>query len=336
MKQHLNKLKEHMGTLKSHKTPLLTLAVGLLLGYLVTSSGFLPNNKNVSPDKAKALASAYLATLPLESSKVNTVTEDGDVYKVELNVNGQDYTSYMTKDGRMLFQAGIDLTKTDTTATNQASAEPQPAKDLPKTDKPNVELFVMSHCPYGTQIEKGILPVVDTLGDKIDFTVKFVDYAMHGEKEVTEQLNQYCIQKDMGKKVYLSYLKCFLEDGDSARCLKSNNINANTLKGCTAKVDSEFKIMANFNDKSTWNYNFPPFNTSKEDNVKYSVQGSPTLIINGVEARSGRDSASLLASVCSAFNNQPEACNTKLESASPVPGFGSGTTDSSAPAAQCN
>ena len=29
-----------------------------------------------------------------------------------------------------------------------------------KLEKPIVEAFVMSHCPFGTQIEKGMLPVV--------------------------------------------------------------------------------------------------------------------------------------------------------------------------------
>ena len=37
----------------------------------------------------------------------------------------------------------------------------------PKKEKPEVELFVMSHCPFGTQIEKGMLPVARLLGDKI-------------------------------------------------------------------------------------------------------------------------------------------------------------------------
>ncbi|MBU3941884.1 MAG: hypothetical protein KKF74_03150, partial [Nanoarchaeota archaeon] len=49
---------------------------------------------------------------------------------------------------------------------------------MPKKDKPEVELFVMSHCPYGTQIEKGMLPVARLLGDKIDFNIRFCSYAM--------------------------------------------------------------------------------------------------------------------------------------------------------------
>jgi hypothetical protein len=41
-----------------------------------------------------------------------------------------------------------------------------------KTDKPNVDLYVMSYCPFGTQAEKGILQAANTLKWKINFNVK--------------------------------------------------------------------------------------------------------------------------------------------------------------------
>jgi len=352
MKKHIQKIKDKINTIKlpknlkftkDLKTPLLTLAIGLLLGYLVTSSGFVPNPNSINTKKAKVLVEAYLKTLPLDAYTVNTIVPEGDLLKLSLTVNGKDYTSFMTKDGKFLFPESIDLS-IDTTAdtkTTDAGNAPQKTKDLPKSDKPVVELFIMSHCPYGTQMEKGILPVADALGDSIDFNIKFVSYAMHGEKEVKEQLTQYCIEKEMGKKVLNSYLKCFLgttsgtaEEG--ATCMKSNNINTWSINACTTKVDSEFKIMANFNDKSTWNGSYPPFNIHKAENDKYGVQGSPTLVINGVEAQTSRDSVSLLTTICSAFNNQPESCKTQLDSASPTPGFGYGSTTTDSSAAQCN
>ena len=302
------------------KTLILVLVVGVLLGYLATNSDVFPNFNNVSTTKAKASAEAYLATLPLDSYEVKEVAKDGSVYRLELMVNGQPYTSYMSKDGKFLFQGGIDLTKTEESLATGATQ--QPSAELPKSAKPNIELFVMSHCPYGTQMEKGILPVIDALGNNVDFTVKFVDYAMHGKTEIDEELNQYCIQKDMGRDTYLSYLKCFLGEGKSEECLTSTGINKSALAICTAQADAEFKINENYNDKSTWKGQYPSFDTSKEDNIKYGVAGSPTLIINGVESGSGRDSASLLATVCSAFDNQPESCNITLESASPTTGFG--------------
>ncbi|MBD3366280.1 hypothetical protein GF360_02960 [candidate division WWE3 bacterium] len=205
-----------------------------------------------------------------------------------------------------------------------------------KSDKPKVELFVMSHCPYGTQMEKGIIPVVETLGDSIDFELKFVDYVMHGKEEVDEQLAQYCIQENEPEKL-LSYLSCFLEDSDSGACLNSVGVDQNTLASCIQASDEEFGITASFEDKSSWKSGrFPVFATHAEENTKYGVRGSPTLIINGAnaEARS-RDPATLLATVCSYFNEEPEACSTSLSSATPAPGFGTGTA-SSPSSASCN
>ena len=209
-----------------------------------------------------------------------------------------------------------------------------------KSDRPFVELFVMSHCPYGTQIEKGILPVLETLGDKIDFELKFCDYAMHKEKEMDEQLKQYCIQSEEPTK-FVSYLECFLEADKSDECLKENNINISKLNACVSATDARYKITESFNDKSTWrtdrngNPAFPIFNVYKEDVDKYSVGGSPTLVINGTTAKSGRDAAGLLAIICSGFNNPPEECSAELSSETPSPGFGFGTT-TNGDSASCN
>ena len=205
---------------------------------------------------------------------------------------------------------------------------------MPKKEKPEVELFVMAYCPYGTQIEKGILPVARLLGDKIDFNVKFVYYAMHGKKELDEQTLQYCIQKDYNDK-YLDYLACFLKEGNTDDCLKEVGLDEK-LDTCITETDAEFKITEKFNDKSTWSGGrFPLFDVDKELNEKYGVRGSPSLVINGVTAKSGRDSASLLDAVCTGFKNKPAECNEKLSSDNPSPGFGFKEGSSTSTGGQC-
>ena len=206
--------------------------------------------------------------------------------------------------------------------------------EVTKNDKPVVELFVMSHCPYGTQIEKGILPVLKTLGNTIDFELKFCDYAMHKEKELDEQLRQHCIKTEEPTKL-ISYLQCFLESDKSDECLKATKINTSKLNTCVSATDKKYKITENFGDKNTWKGNFPTFNIYKEDVDKYSVGGSPTLVINGTTEKSSRDSAGLLAAICSRFNNPPEECSTELSSETPSPGFGFGTTEGG-DTASCN
>jgi hypothetical protein len=157
---------------------------------------------------------------------------------------------------------------------------------------------------------------------------------MHGEQEVDEQLNQYCIETEQGDK-YLSYLKCFLDAGKGADCLKSTGIDTGKMNSCVASTDKKYKVKANFNDKATWlSGQYPLFDVQKDDNTKYSVQGSPTLVINGVTSNAGRDATSLLNAICAAFNTQPEECKTALSTTAPSTGFGFDATGANS-AASC-
>lgn len=205
-------------------------------------------------------------------------------------------------------------------------------KCMEKKDKPEVELFVMSQCPYGTQIEKGIIPVIETLGNKVSFAVKFCDYVMHGEIEIKEELQQYCIETEQNSK-YLDYLKCFLKEGKSDECVTSTGIDKAKLSACVAAADEKYKVTKNFADKTTWKGSYPTFNIFKDAVDKYGVGGSPTLVINGVVASSARDSASLLDAVCTGFKIKPAECSSNLSSTAPTAGFGFGTTTATATAA---
>jgi hypothetical protein len=276
---------------------------------------------------------------PGTTATVQSITDDGTFYKLMVDVGqGKTLPGYITKDGKKFIPEVIDMAefaKQKAAGQDNSNKQPVAAAVAPKTDKPNVELFVMSYCPYGTQIEKGILPVLNTLGNNIQFTLKFVDYAMHGEKEVRENMLQYCIQKEDPTKLQ-NYLSCFLKNSDSSACLKTAKITTTKVNSCVTDTDRKYQIMQKFNDKTQWsNGSFPPFDVYKADNVKYGVQGSPTLVINGVQVESARDSQSLLKTICNSFTVEPKACKTVLSSATPAPGFGEDTTTNGTPNADC-
>lgn len=311
------------------------LIISVLFFALTLSGCSLKLTKNLSLNDAKTKAESFINENFMQNGEkvtVNDVKVENGLYKLSISLpNGQKIDSYMTKDGTKLFESAIDMVKTATSTNSNTSANQNqtPSANAPKSDKPVVELFVMSECPYGTQIEKGIIPAVEALKNKIDFSIKFCDYAMHGEKEIKEELRQYCISKEQGSK-YFSYLKCYLASGDATSCLKTAKIAS--VDSCVSKTDAQFSITKNFNDKSKWNSSYPPFSIFASDNTKYSVQGSPTLVVNGTQVESARDSKSLLATICSAFNNAPSECSANLSNTTPAPGFGTGTdsSDSSA------
>ncbi len=269
------------------------------------------------------------------SASIVSVEKEDSLYKVVVDIDGQQTPVYVTLDGKYAIAQPIPLTAQAAPSGDSASGQtPQPA-NVPKSDKPVVEAFVMAYCPYGTQIEKGLIPVVKLLGDKIDFEFKFVNYAMHpAQGEVEEQTREYCIQKEQNDK-FLDYLACFLGEGDSEGCLASTGIDTAKLDACYEATDAEFDITKNLEDKESWSGGrFPMFLIHAEENEKYGVRGSPTLVINGVTASAGRDSASLLGAICNAFNEEPSECDTVFEGGTPSPGFGWGETDS-ANLAQC-
>lgn len=300
------------------------------------SSGFL--NGNVSEKTAGENLISFINSQAQGNASLVSSEKDGSLYKVVVNYDGKDIPVYVTLDGLYLITNPIPLTAAAVDNSNQESTNTNTqASSVPKSDKPVVELFVMSHCPYGTQAEKGIIPVVELLKDKIDFKIRFVSYSMHGKTEVDDNTIQYCIQKEQSSK-FLNYMKCFLKEGNSDSCLTSEGIDKTKLDSCIASADTEFNITGLYNDKSSWlNGRYPRYNTDLAGNKEYGVQGSPTLVINGVKASSGRDSASYLKTICAAFNNAPSECNTKLSSTSPSAGFGySESTTTTGNAAQCS
>jgi thiol-disulfide isomerase/thioredoxin len=284
----------------------LALAIG---GYYF----FYGHSSVLTLEQAKAKAEDFInknLVQPGITASIGKITEEDGLYKIDLTVGSQEYVSYMTRDGSKLFTSAIDMAADQEKAVDESQA-------IAKSDKPEIQLFVMSYCPYCLQMEKGLVPVLNLLGSKVNFQLEFVSYAMHGEKEINENLAQYCIQKEEPEKL-LSYLSCFDEGGDSSGCLKSQKIDTSKLSACTTLTDKQFEIKKKFADQSLWVGNqYPPFDVDKADNEKYNVSGSPTLVINGTVAKdAARDSAGLLELICSTFNSQPEECSQSFPSAS--------------------
>jgi hypothetical protein len=308
---------------------ILIIAVIAILAYSGYTNGKFDKQLGIQPPMTVAEATKFINDNLMSegaTANVSEVTEENGLWKIKLTVSDQEYTTYLTKDKGTFFPQALSIAeiqqqKADA-AKQAADKHTQELASLTKNDKPTVELFVMSHCPYGTQAEKGIIPVIEALGNKIDFRLKFCDYSMHDEKELKEEMNQYCIMQNQGDK-FISYLKCFLTDGDGGKCLTQVGIDTNSLNTCVAATDTKYKILANYADKTTWkNGTYPLFPVYQADVDKYKVSGSPTLVINGATIESDRDSASLLKTVCSGFTTAPAECGQTLSSTAPSSGFG--------------
>ena len=303
------------GMMKKCKHPWVIKVIAAILVVVILGGGYyysLQMKKLITKEEAQKKVE-FLIGDSNPNVKVKGVVEESGLYKITIGIDKQpDQFAYVTKDGTKFIQQATDfaeIEKQKEEADKQAKSS-QITEAEQKTDVPTVDLFVMSYCPYGLQMERGVLPVVEALGNKIKFNLKFVDYTLHGPKEVTENVNQYCIGKTQPTKLN-AYLKCFWKNsaGTSAACMKTAGINAAQVATCVTASNKEFSP----SEKS--------LGLNKDEAVKFGVQGSPALVVNGTTISSGRDSASVLKAICSGFVTAPKECQTTLSATSPVAGF---------------
>jgi len=294
-----------------------TLILGVLSLILLAGSFGITGNTISEKDIGQQLLEFYESTgaQGLELQSVETVS---GVYQVTFKYNGQDVPIFATKDGK--FAGSLS----PLSAPKDEPTKPTPT-EVPKSDKPTAELFVMTHCPFGTQAEKGFLPMMREMDNLADLKIRFVHYFMHtNDQEDVETPRQVCIREEQPEKFY-DYLECFLggtagTPEEASACEAQTGIDSTALADCidSGRGDEYYE-------------------TDSEASEGYGVQGSPTLIINGAQSNAGRDAASYLAGVCSAFNNAPAECaSLNLPSDSPAPGFGwDGSGAAGGSAAQC-
>lgn len=315
---------------------LLTLALVMTIGLMTSSCLFEGKDKEGESSKTVSKKEAQKIAEEYANVKVKSVKKQDGLYKIIVDQGAnakkgaKEQAVYVSLNGEMLFGQASSIEEIEESKKKAEEARKKELAQLPKSEKPVVEAFIMSYCPYGVQIVKGLLPVAETLGDKIDFEIKFVNYLMHGEKELDENLVQYCIDQEEPDKV-LDYFNCFVKGTEPAECLKQANVNEIKINACVVKADQEFAITQNFKDeaKTNWKGSYPPFDVHKEENAKYGIKGSPGLVVNGKQISSPRDPASLLETICAGFENQPKECKASLSTASPAPGFSQATGGSS-------
>jgi len=228
---------------------------------------------------------------------------------VKMTFQGQPQSApyYVTKDGKWMFGGGlIDLDE----PLPEPAAPAQPASTgVPKSDKPVVELFIWSYCPYGVQAQGPLSDVVALLGENADFQAVLY-HDGHGAYETQQNKIQACIQEVAGDK-YWEYAAGFVENiypkcgptrdiecdkTESANLMKTLSIDDSEVMSCVDERGEE--LLAEHISRAR----------------EYGVTGSPSLIINGVRVNVARNSEAFKSAVCDAFNDAPEECGETLSS----------------------
>jgi protein-disulfide isomerase len=292
-----------------------TLILVILLAVLYLRGGTSGIFVGLTSQQAASKAIDYINNNLVQtgSASLVSVKEVSGMYEVTTSYQGQNIPIYVTKDGSYLFVSQpINMVENVSTTTTQP-------KEVPKTDKPTAELFVMGFCPYGVQAETLMKPVFDLLGNKTDIKIRFIAsvqgttvdsvQSLHGATEAQEDLRQVCIMENYDQKTYWTYLM----EIDNNCYGKIDTTNAVALDTCwkaaaaKAGIDTE-KIQTCSNSTDGLNL----LKADEQLTSQYGVSGSPTLIINGVEYSGSRSSDAFKQAICNAFTTAPAECSQTL------------------------
>jgi glutaredoxin len=168
-------------------------------------------------------------------------------------------------------------------------------------DKVKLDFYVMSQCPYGTQVEDAIKPVLDDIGDNIDFNLYFIAEevtegnfdSLHGQPEVLGNIVQLCAIKYNPDK-YMEMLACM-------------NKNAQGIPGnweaCADDLNKE-KIQACFDGDEGKEL----LRESIKQTDSVGATGSPTIYLNDQPYAGGRSTMDFYRALCEELDEKPQKC----------------------------
>jgi len=294
----------------------------LLVVLVLDIAGFLPFRTTgmfvLGTQDAAKKAIDFINNNVVQTGTVELVSvkEFSGIYEVITTYQGQQIPIYVTKDGSAVFLSQpLNITQVISTKTNTTST----ASEIPKTEKPTVDLYVMGFCPYGVQAETTMKPVFDLLGTQADIKVHFITsitgttvdsvQSLHGATEAQEDLRQVCIMKNYDQKTYWTYL---MEIDNNCYGVISTT-NATALDACWKAAATKAGIDASKIDTcSKGSEGLDLLKADEQLTTTNGVTGSPTLIINGVTYNGARTSEDFKNSICSGFTTQPAECSQTL------------------------
>ncbi len=242
------------------------------------------------------------------SADLKSVKEEGDLYALKLGINGKDIDCYVTKDGKLFFPQAINVAEVSALSENAGSEAP--AQSAVKSDKPKVDLYVMSFCPFGNKAEETMYPVYKLLKDKVEWNVHYIVSvsgttvnSLHGQPEADQNMREVCVKENYDMDAFWKFMSYVNNNcGSNGACwkdaAKEAGADVSVVETCVTKKGLEYmKAEADASNKA-------------------GAQGSPTLLINGQQTSAVYQYGNTVAyqkAICDAFNTPPEACAKVLE-----------------------
>ena len=243
---------------------------------------------------------------------------------VKDNANYAQVENYLDQKGDFLslrIGANFDPTKEicdngiDDTANNLIDCEDDDCKGSLKCreeKKNNLQVFIMSDCPYGRKAGEALKEIVDNFGDLIDYEVHYIASeqgdgfsSLHGQYEVDEDIMQLCV-KEYNPAKFLDYLYCRstkgVKDKDWKECGNEIGVDIDNVQVCFD--GSQGKELLRNDIKIAQDL---------------GVTGSPTWLANNRYKFGGIDAESVKKNFCT-YNSELSGCEKTLSNSTSTSG----------------
>lgn len=188
-------------------------------------------------------------------------------------------------------------------------------------DRPQMDFFVMSYCPYGNIAEEAIAPVYEVLKEDADFNPRYVWYSnyngggpsfciddesiycsMHGVQEASQNVRELCVAKHYGMDEWFEFAmamntQCSYNNADSCWQAVAENLGLDTEKISNCEENEWLELVE----------------PDKKLGDALGIAGSPQVFIEGAEFSGSRLPSAYQAAICAAFDEQPDACSEILD-----------------------
>jgi len=182
---------------------------------------------------------------------------------------------------------------------NKTECRPEKKNDL--------QVFIMSDCPYGRQAIEALKPVVDNFGDSITWDVHYIVNeqdgkfsSLHGQYEVDEDIVQLCV-KAYSPDELLDYLYCRATNGvkgvDWHICANASGISSIAVKTIEKCVNGSKGMQLLSDDMGI------------ADSL--NIGASPTWLANNRYTFGGIDADTVKTNLCR-YNTDLKGCDVKL------------------------
>ena len=172
------------------------------------------------------------------------------------------------------------------------------------TEKVQLDFHIMSKCPFGVKVLEAVAPVLDKMGDNVDFNVYYIGRekdgkptSMHGDDEVKGNILQLCAKEVGGTKPWLEFLKCQNADWRKIpagweSCATKAQIDVAKMKACYEGDQGTQLVLA-----------------SMKVSEEKKATGSPTIYLADERYSGGRTEAAFARALCGKFQGaKPEYC----------------------------